>query len=62
MNEQKIKEMAEELSKEIKSESDLADITRIFLKTTIEKALGAELDNHQTQYIQRPRCSFVLFT
>lgn len=46
MNEQKIKEMAEELSKEIKSESDLADITRIFLKTTIEKALGAELDDH----------------
>jgi len=42
MDEQKIKEMAKELSKEIKSESDLADITSIFLKTTIESALGAE--------------------
>jgi len=28
---------AEELSKEIKSESDLADLTRIFVKATVER-------------------------
>jgi len=46
MDEKKIMEMAEELSKEIKSESDLADLTRIFVKATVERALGAELDAH----------------
>jgi len=46
MDENRIKLLASELAKEVKSESDLSTLTQIFVKATIEKALGAEMESH----------------
>ncbi len=46
MDERKIKLLAEELAKDIKSEADLSKLTQIFVKTTVEKALGVEMESH----------------
>jgi transposase-like protein len=46
MDERKIKLLAEELAKDIKSEADLSKLTQIFVKATVEKALGVEMESH----------------
>lgn len=46
MDKDKLIQLAEELSKDIKSEADLIELTQVLVKTTVEKALGAELDDH----------------
>jgi len=46
VDKKKIDELAAELAKGIKTESDLAELSRQLLKTTVETALSAELDHH----------------
>lgn len=45
-NRTKLEQIAEDLAKDIKTEDDLADLTQALVKMTIEKALGAEMDDH----------------
>jgi len=42
----KLKAMAKELAKDIKSEADLSALSRELLKLTVETALGAEMEQH----------------
>ena len=46
VNEAKLKAMAAELAKDIKSEGDLGSLTQQLIKLTVETALNAELDEH----------------
>ena len=46
MNKERLEELAAELAKGVRSESDLANPLRQLMKLTIEKALNAELDSH----------------
>ena len=46
MDKERLEELAAELAKGVKSESDLANPLGQLMKLTIEKALNAELDNH----------------
>lgn len=41
-----LKHLAESLAKHIKTEKDLGELTRLLRKTTIEAALGVELEDH----------------
>ena len=41
-----IAELARKIGKQLKSEQDLADFSRLLKKMTVEAALGAELDDH----------------
>lgn len=46
MDDARIKELAAELAKGIKTEADLAALSRQLLKTTVETALNAEMEEH----------------
>lgn len=46
MEQDKLKALAAELAKDIKSEKDLSELTRQLVKLTVETALNAELDAH----------------
>lgn len=46
MNQEKLKALVAELSKDIKSEKDLGALTQQLVKLTVETALNAELDEH----------------
>ena len=46
MDEDKLKALAAELAKDIKSEKDLGALTQELVKLTVETALNAELDEH----------------
>lgn len=46
MNQEKLKALAAELAKDIKSEKDLGELTQQLVKLTVETALSAELDDH----------------
>lgn len=46
MNKDKLKALAAELAKDIKSEKDLGALTQELVKLTVETALNAELDDH----------------
>jgi transposase-like protein len=46
MDQEKLKALAAELAKDIKSEKDLGNLTRQLVKLTVETALKAELDDH----------------
>lgn len=46
MNEEKLKALAAELAKDIKSEKDLGTLAQQLVKLTVETALNAELDEH----------------
>lgn len=46
MDESKVRALAEEIAKGIKTESDLNELTRALRKNFIETALNAELDEH----------------
>lgn len=46
LDEKKIKALAAELAKGVKSEKDLAELSRQLLKTTVETALNAEMEDH----------------
>ncbi len=46
MNEQKLKDLAAEFAKGIKTEEDLNQFTRLLTKITVETALNAELTEH----------------
>lgn len=46
MNEEKIKQLAKEFAKDLKTGEDLNDFTRELVKLTVETALNAELDEH----------------
>ena len=46
MDKERLEELAAELAKGVKSESDLVSPLGQLMKLTIEKALNAELDNH----------------
>lgn len=46
MNEQKIKELATELAKSLKTPEDLNQLSRMLKKITVETALNAELTEH----------------
>ena len=46
MNEQKLKDLAAEFAKGIKTEEDLNQFTRLLTKLTVETALNAELTEH----------------
>ena len=41
-----LEELAKELAKQVKTEQDLSDLTRLLRKSAIEGALGAEMDEH----------------
>ena len=44
--EEKLKELAAELAKDIKTGADLSSLSAILVKLTVEAALGAEMENH----------------
>ena len=46
LDQEKLKAMATELAKDIKSEKDLGALTQQLVKLTVETALNAELDEH----------------
>ena len=46
LDQEKLKAMAAELAKDIKSEKDLGALTQQLIKMTVETALNAELDEH----------------
>lgn len=46
MDQEKLKALAAELAKDIKSEKDLGTLTQQLVKLTVETALNAELDEH----------------
>lgn len=46
MDQKKLKELATELAKDLKSEKDLGALTQELVKLTVETALNAELDEH----------------
>ena len=46
MDKKKLEQLAKELAKDVKSQDDLADLSRELLKMTVERALNAELDDH----------------
>ena len=46
MNEQKLKDLAAEFAKGIKTEDDLNQFTRLLTKLTVETALNVELTEH----------------
>ena len=46
MNEEKLKQLAKEFAKDLKTGEDLNDFTRELVKLTVETALNAELDEH----------------
>ena len=46
MDETKLRELAEELAKNIKSEKDLSNLSRSLLKLTVETALNKEAEEH----------------
>lgn len=46
MDQEKLKALAAELAKDIKSEKDLGALTQELVKLTVETALNAELDDH----------------
>jgi putative transposase len=46
MDQDKLKVLAAELAKDIKSEKDLGTLTQQLIKLTVETALNAEMDEH----------------
>jgi putative transposase len=46
MDQDKLKALAAELAKDIKSEKDLGTLTQQLIKLTVETALNAEMDEH----------------
>lgn len=46
VNEERLKAMAAELAKDVKSEKDLGELSRQLVKLTVETALGAEMTEH----------------
>lgn len=46
IDQEKLKSLAKELAKNIKTEQDVADLSRTLLKRTVETALGAEMEAH----------------
>lgn len=46
IDQEKLKSLAKELAKNIKTEQDVADLSRTLLKMTVETALGAEMEAH----------------
>ena len=46
MEQDKLKALAAELAKDIKSEKDLSTLTQQLIKLTVETALNAEMDEH----------------
>lgn len=46
LNQEKLKALAAELAKDIKSEKDLGMLSRELMKLTVETALNTELDEH----------------
>lgn len=46
MDKKQLELLATELAKNLKTESDLNDLSQMLLKLTVERALGAELDDH----------------
>jgi len=46
VDEKKLKKLAAELAKQIKTEGDLGELSRQLVKMTVEAALGAEMEDH----------------
>jgi transposase-like protein len=46
IDQDKLQEMAEELAKDLHTEEDISELTRVLTKLTIETALKAEMDEH----------------
>lgn len=46
VDQEKLKAMAAELAKGIKTQGDLSDLSASLLKMTVEAALGAEMEEH----------------
>lgn len=46
MDQNKLKALAADLAKDIKSEKDLGTLTQQLIKLTVETALNAEMDEH----------------
>lgn len=46
MDEREMKALAEQLAKNIKTEKDLGDFSKLLKKMTVEAALGAEMEDH----------------
>ena len=46
IDEEKLETLAKELAKGVKTEQDVADLSRTLLKMTVETALGAEMEAH----------------
>lgn len=46
IDEERLRSSAKELAKGVKTEQDVADLSRTLLKMTVETALGAEMEEH----------------
>lgn len=46
IDQEKLKAMAAELAKDVKTQSDLSDLSASLLKMMVEAALGAEMEEH----------------
>ncbi|WP_428637245.1 transposase, partial [Shewanella sp.] len=55
MDQDKLKALAAELAKNVKSEKDLGELTQQLVKLTVETALNAELDDHLGYEKHSPR-------
>ncbi|MEN3808808.1 hypothetical protein ABDZ48_20910, partial [Aeromonas veronii] len=55
MDQDKLKALAAELAKDIKSEKDLGTLTQQLIKLTVETALNAEMDEHLGYEIHAPQ-------
>jgi len=55
MDEQKLKALAAELAKDLKTEADLNQFSRMLTKLTVEAALGAELTGHLGHEKNQPK-------
>lgn len=62
MDEKKLKALAAEFAKGIKTEADLNQFTRMFTKLTIETALNAELTEYLGQDSLSQNLTFLLLS
>ena len=56
MNKETLEALAREAAKGIKTEQDLNEFRQMLTKVTVERALNAELDQHQSYSAKQGEC------
>lgn len=56
LDQDKLKAMAAELAKNVKTQADLSELSSMLVKMTVEAALGAEMEEHLGYGKNQPRC------